>query len=69
MPGKETYEAEYPFVKKNIFLKVLVDSDGQKLIISMKDEETGEIIKQESLTCIHTAVLRLPAKELIEKMY
>ncbi|MHA1394958.1 MAG: hypothetical protein ACTSRZ_15745 [Promethearchaeota archaeon] len=63
-----TYEAEFPFIYDDVFLKARVKGNTQTLIVLLKDKNTGKILKEKTLACIHTAVINLPIEDFKEKL-
>ncbi|MHA1394778.1 MAG: hypothetical protein ACTSRZ_14840, partial [Promethearchaeota archaeon] len=64
----KVYEAEFPFIYNDIFLKAKVIDNKQKLIIYKKDLKNNEIIDKKELNCIHVAVQKLSLEEFKEKI-
>ena len=66
---EDKFSVEYPFIKKNIFLRAKINSEGkQELVIYQKDLNTGEILKEDHIQCIHTAVMKIPVEDFVEKV-
>lgn len=55
----------YKFIRDDVFLCARVNpiNGKQKLVIKQIDLQTGKIIRQDSVDCIHTAVCSIPAAE------
>ena len=59
-------EAKYEFIKNNIFLIAQINEDTgrQKLVMQKINLSNGEIIIEDSIDCIHTAITDISADEL-----
>ncbi len=62
----EFLEARFPFIRDDILLVAQVDarSGKQRLLVQQVDPETGKVLRQTSIDCIHVAVCDATGDEL-----